>query len=419
MVLTLALAVLLLAFGDARLGRVPWYSYAVAFAGPLVLLPLQDVCKLHDKKCWVRLQKLAKLDKQPAASPGSTPETEGTAGWSGEHFDERAAPASSEGREPSFLNIDRWPLLGRSSQRRREASDLAAASLPPAGQGLPVPTARHRPSQSFSVSSTAPLPSRDWRLLRDGSSQHKRTSSSSSIMSSRRLGFAGGIFSSSRAKQAAAGHQGPVPFQQHPGSLGASMSPTLRSYSQPSPGPKGTDGGAADSDFIGYPPGGLEIQSDGLLLLCEQKSPDVCEFTVRRDTAGVWLGDMLAIALASWAVHIFFRNHVLLALMPVVLYLARSSLRVCQESLVVIRNVGIQTETVTLAGFRSVRSYELPQIKDLFIHEALQLFEYRYYMALLPRETQSSIVIMFPHLLPKLDALLPVYHGARRLLFPC
>ncbi|KAJ2760625.1 hypothetical protein IWQ57_006258, partial [Coemansia nantahalensis] len=148
-----------------------------------------------------------------------------------------------------------------------------------------------------------------------------------------------------------------------------------------------------------------------------QKSPDVCEFTVRRDSGGMWLGDMLAIALASWAVHIFFRNHVLLALMPVALYLVRSSLRVCQESLVVIRNVGIQTETVTLAGLRSVRSYELPQIRDLFIHEALQLLEYRYYMAILPRDARSSIVIMFPHLLPRLDALLPVYHGARRLLF--
>ncbi|KAJ2715759.1 hypothetical protein H4R19_001022 [Coemansia spiralis] len=62
MLLTLTLAALLLAFGDARLDRVPWYTYAVAFAAPLVLLPLQDACKLHDKKRWTRLQKLAKLE---------------------------------------------------------------------------------------------------------------------------------------------------------------------------------------------------------------------------------------------------------------------------------------------------------------------------------------------------------------------
>ncbi|KAJ2765180.1 hypothetical protein IWQ57_004878, partial [Coemansia nantahalensis] len=62
MVLTLALAALLLAFGDARLARVPWYTYALAFAGPLVLLPLQDACKLHDRRRWKRQQKLAKLE---------------------------------------------------------------------------------------------------------------------------------------------------------------------------------------------------------------------------------------------------------------------------------------------------------------------------------------------------------------------
>ncbi|KAJ2550765.1 hypothetical protein EV175_003944 [Coemansia sp. RSA 1933] len=60
--LTFALAALLLAFGDAAIARVPWYTYVVALAGPVVLLPLQDLCKLHDRKKWARLQKLAKLE---------------------------------------------------------------------------------------------------------------------------------------------------------------------------------------------------------------------------------------------------------------------------------------------------------------------------------------------------------------------
>ncbi|KAJ2401653.1 hypothetical protein GGI23_001255 [Coemansia sp. RSA 2559] len=60
--LTFALAALLVALGGAPVARVPWYTYVVAFAGPLALLPLQDLCKLHDKKRWTRLQKLAKLE---------------------------------------------------------------------------------------------------------------------------------------------------------------------------------------------------------------------------------------------------------------------------------------------------------------------------------------------------------------------
>ncbi|KAJ1748713.1 hypothetical protein LPJ79_004304 [Coemansia sp. RSA 1821] len=60
--LSIAFAVLLLAFGDADISRIPWYSYVLAFAGPVVLLPLQELCKLHDKRRWTRLQKLAKLE---------------------------------------------------------------------------------------------------------------------------------------------------------------------------------------------------------------------------------------------------------------------------------------------------------------------------------------------------------------------
>ncbi|KAJ1819106.1 hypothetical protein LPJ60_003953 [Coemansia sp. RSA 2675] len=62
LLLTFVFAALLLAFGEAHIGRVSWYTYLIAFAGPLVLLPLQDACKLHDKKRWTRLQKLAKLE---------------------------------------------------------------------------------------------------------------------------------------------------------------------------------------------------------------------------------------------------------------------------------------------------------------------------------------------------------------------
>ncbi|KAJ1787415.1 hypothetical protein GGH19_004329 [Coemansia sp. RSA 1807] len=254
----------------------------------------------------------------------------------------------AEDREPSFLGIDRWPLLGR-SQRRRDASPHAIL---------------HRPSQSFSVRN-------DWRQLRE--SKHKRTSSSSSIFSkhTRRASFA--------------------------------APPTL----EPQP----------CMDFIGYPPGGLEIQRSGLVLRCEQKSPDVCEYTVRRDAMGLRVSDILAIALVSWAAHVFFRGPLIFACVPMLLYIVRSSLQVCQESLTVVRNVGIQTSTTTVAGFRHTRSYESQQIKDFIIHEALQLLEYRYYMAIMPIDPSQKIVIMFPHLLPKLDELLPVYHGTRMLLF--
>ncbi|KAJ2798582.1 hypothetical protein H4R20_004769 [Coemansia guatemalensis] len=355
------------------------------------------------------------ISKQSTNTPGSPLATEVNASaTTGEQQQEELRAGQGDSRETaSFLGIERWPILGRSSQRRREV-DTAA---PPIESSPPVARVRHRPSQSVSIPSTAHAPARDWRLLRDGG-KHKRTSSSSSVTSSRLLPFAAGIFSSAKSKQAAsAASQHGHTSQRHLAGHGLGISHTPHSHGLSHFLHRSPGGDIAESGFIGYPPGGLEIQSNGLLLVCEQKSPDVCEFTVRHESAGLRISDMLAIALVSWAAHIFFCGHILFALLPMALYLIRASLQVYKESLIVIRSVGIQTETVTLAGFRSVRSYELQQIKDLFIHEALQLFEYRYYMAILPRDPHHRIVIMFPHLLPKLDKLLPVYHGARRLLF--
>ncbi|KAJ2659728.1 hypothetical protein IWW48_003329 [Coemansia sp. RSA 1200] len=378
---------------------------------------------------------------RPATPDATTAATAANGGSPGDHTKESS---------PSFLGIDRWPIIGRSSQRRRETDALAQSqtqtqpqSMIPSGTthsdpAVPRKSTHTRASQSFSMpfssdatagaanTAAAPAMSRDWRLLRDSSPKHKRTASS--VLPSKlpqKLSFTGGLFSSatSGGKGAAAGGNGalaPIASLQGSPTLLArprrSLTETNYTFSS------GSSAEHASAGFIGYPPGGMEVESDedGLVLLCEQKSPDVCEYTVRRDSVGVRMSDILAIALVSWAAHIFFGGPALLALGPMVLYLVWSGTRVCQESLVVIRNVGIQTETITLAGTRSVRSFELPQIEDLFVHEALLFFEYRYYMAILPRNRSRKldVVIMFPQLLPKLDILLHVYHGARQLLFP-
>ncbi|KAJ1768369.1 hypothetical protein IW138_004602 [Coemansia sp. RSA 986] len=388
------------------------------------------------------MRRLRRVISKQSTSPQSSPvATDGNAGWSGDRGEERATVISSEAavpggggggggggsssdyskESPSFLGIDRWPIIGRSSLRRRETDTPTInmnTSTQPASDKRTRQSMHHRSSQSFSmpftsdstIAATTTTPPRDWRILRDAS-KHKRTSSSSVLPSKlpQKLSFTGGLFSS--------GNKGGSSGAQQAGNPGAQTSPTIsgrlrRSLTDATPYiPHETTG------FIGYPPGGMEVESDdGLVLLCEQKSPDICEYTVRRDSVGLRLSDILAIALVSWAAHIFFGGPTLLAFVPMVVYLLWSSTRVYQESLVVIRNVGIQTETTTLAGLRTVCSFELPQIEDLFVHEAILLFEYRYYMAILPRERKDSVVIMFPQLLPRLDMLLHVYHGARQLL---
>ncbi|KAJ1946816.1 hypothetical protein GGF37_000906 [Kickxella alabastrina] len=61
--LTFGAAAAVVAAAGVRPGaRVPWYTFVLGLAGPLVLLPVQDACKMHDRKRWTRLQKLAKIE---------------------------------------------------------------------------------------------------------------------------------------------------------------------------------------------------------------------------------------------------------------------------------------------------------------------------------------------------------------------
>ncbi|KAJ2161097.1 hypothetical protein GGF46_001768 [Coemansia sp. RSA 552] len=62
LLLTFAFAALLLGLASVPVARIRWYTYVVGLAAPPLLLFIQDLCKLHDKKRWTRLQKLAKLE---------------------------------------------------------------------------------------------------------------------------------------------------------------------------------------------------------------------------------------------------------------------------------------------------------------------------------------------------------------------
>ncbi|KAJ1670018.1 hypothetical protein EV182_008467, partial [Spiromyces aspiralis] len=61
MVLTVALTASIVVPGIANLAAVPWYAYFLAFAAPIILLPVQELNKMYDKKCYIRFQKRSKL----------------------------------------------------------------------------------------------------------------------------------------------------------------------------------------------------------------------------------------------------------------------------------------------------------------------------------------------------------------------
>ncbi|KAI8581259.1 hypothetical protein K450DRAFT_233897 [Umbelopsis ramanniana AG] len=88
-----------------------------------------------------------------------------------------------------------------------------------------------------------------------------------------------------------------------------------------------------------------------------------------------------------------------------------------EESILAVRNVGVQVKTTYLSG-RSVSQFiERSRVCDIIIHEAITMWQVKFYMAIITAK-QDKMTVVFEHLLPPLNpTLITVYHGARSMIF--
>lgn len=89
-----------------------------------------------------------------------------------------------------------------------------------------------------------------------------------------------------------------------------------------------------------------------------------------------------------------------------------------EESLLIIRGLGIQTSTSSQSLLSSAATRFIPtaQIQDIFIHEAFKGFEVRFYLAVII-EGEDDAVVVFPKLLPRREILEEVWKGSREVLY--
>ncbi|KAH4257163.1 phosphatidylinositol N-acetylglucosaminyltransferase [Parastagonospora nodorum] len=89
-----------------------------------------------------------------------------------------------------------------------------------------------------------------------------------------------------------------------------------------------------------------------------------------------------------------------------------------EESLTVLRGLGIQTSTMSstyLLG-PSTRFIPTMSIQDIFIYEAFKGFEVRFYLAVVV-EGEEDVVVVFPTLLPHRAILEEVWRGTKKCLW--
>ncbi|PPJ54429.1 hypothetical protein CBER1_07359 [Cercospora berteroae] len=89
-----------------------------------------------------------------------------------------------------------------------------------------------------------------------------------------------------------------------------------------------------------------------------------------------------------------------------------------EESLLVIRGLGVQTTTSSpnYLWTNSTRFIPTSLIQDIFIYEAFKGFEVRYYLSIVV-EGEEDVVVVFPSILPRRELLEQVWRGARACLY--
>ncbi|KAF2215849.1 hypothetical protein CERZMDRAFT_109703 [Cercospora zeae-maydis SCOH1-5] len=120
------------------------------------------------------------------------------------------------------------------------------------------------------------------------------------------------------------------------------------------------------------------------------------------------------------AKHLFFKSlsgpwRLAIYLVTVLLIFRRGH---TEESLLVIRGLGVQTTTSSpnYLWTNSTRFIPTSLIQDIFIYEAFKGFEVRYYLSIVV-EGEEDVVVVFPSILPRRELLEQVWRGARACLY--
>ncbi|KAF1969244.1 hypothetical protein BU23DRAFT_653257 [Bimuria novae-zelandiae CBS 107.79] len=89
-----------------------------------------------------------------------------------------------------------------------------------------------------------------------------------------------------------------------------------------------------------------------------------------------------------------------------------------EESLTVLRGLGLQTSTTSSIYLRTPTTRFIPttSVQDIFIHEAFKGFEVRFYLAVVVKG-EEDVVVVFPRLLPRRGVLEKVWRGSRACLW--
>lgn len=138
------------------------------------------------------------------------------------------------------------------------------------------------------------------------------------------------------------------------------------------------------------------------------------EYTVRSSSRVFNLIDLFGLISISY---LLWTSQYKLALLGAIGWFLFKRRQVRRESILAVRDVGIQVKTVYWDQSSATRFIDRPKIEDIVILEGISFWQIKSYIAIITKN-EDKMVVVFENLLPKLDpVLLQVYQGSRSIIF--
>ncbi|KAF9956617.1 hypothetical protein BGZ72_002628 [Mortierella alpina] len=151
---------------------------------------------------------------------------------------------------------------------------------------------------------------------------------------------------------------------------------------------------------------------------CNAHADNTREYIMTSDAPRINSYDFMVVIACAGCVYFLgttFTSYAVIALLIVSRVIVKLFM-VTEETILVIRDVGVQVKTVYLGGRSASRFIDRSKISDIIINEAITMMHIRVYLAIIV-EGEDKMVVVFQHLLPRLNVLLQAYHGARSIIF--
>ncbi|CAO3687328.1 unnamed protein product [Rhizopus microsporus] len=159
----------------------------------------------------------------------------------------------------------------------------------------------------------------------------------------------------------------------------------------------------------------IEKHKDGSITYTVLKSEQTREYTVYASYRPFNIFDLICLITTAYLIWIVYYKHAGFVFLGWFLMKRR---QVRRESIMAIRDLGVQIKTVYWDGSAVTRFIDILKIEDIIIHEGISFWQIKSYIAIIIKD-EDKMVIVYENLLPKLDPiLLETYRGVRSIIFP-